>query len=271
MSEQASSDYNDRFGGLSRLYGRDASRRLRESHVCVVGLGGVGSWAVEALARTGVGALTLVDQDDVCITNVNRQLHALDGQLGRPKAEVLAERVRLIAPECRVTVVAQFFTERTAEAILATGFDGLVDAIDSNPNKALLLSLCVKRGIACVTVGGAGGRRDPTQIYAGDLSETRSDQLLRILKKRLRRDFGFPKGENVPFGVRCIYSPEKPVFPWADGICRAEAEPGSSLRLDCEAGFGSAVFVTAAFGLAASAEIVRLLTQQPAPEPQTVG
>lgn len=271
MSASESSDYNDRFGGLSRLFGREGAKRLREAHVCVVGLGGVGSWAVEALARTGIGALTLVDQDDVCITNVNRQLHALDGQIGRSKAEVLAERVRLISPDCSVSVVGRFLTEGTAEAILAPGFDGIVDAIDSNPNKALLLSLCVKRGIPCITVGGAGGRRDPTLLRAGDLCQSQSDPMLRILKKRLRRDFGFPKGEGIPFGIRCIYSPEKPVFPWADGTCRAEQEPGSGLRLDCEAGFGSGVFVTGAFGLAAAGEMVRLLTERPVPAAQTVG
>ena len=253
------SDYLDRFGGLGRLYGRSALDRLRRAKVLVVGLGGVGSWAVEALARSGVGAITLVDLDDICVTNVNRQLHALDGQIGRAKAIALAERVKAIAPECRVEVVEAFFTEATADDILGPGYDGVIDAIDSSSNKALLIAQCVRRGVACVTAGGAGGRRDPTQIRSSDLGDSGRDPLLKILRKRLRRDHGFPKGEGVRFGVRCVYSQERPVFPWADGVCRLEPEPGSALRLDCESGFGTGVFVTGAFGLATAAELVALV------------
>ena len=256
------SDYTERFGGIGRLYGKPAMERLRRASVLVVGLGGVGSWAVEGLARSGVGALTLVDLDDICVTNVNRQLHALDGQIGRAKGVALAERVRAISPECRVVVVSRFFTETTADEILAPHYDGVVDAIDSSSNKALLIARCVRRGLPCVTAGGAGGRRDPTQIRSGDLGESGRDPLLKILKKRLRRDHGFPKGEGVRFGVRCVYSQERPVFPWADGLCRMEAEPGSDLRLDCESGFGTGVFVTGAFGLAAAGELVAALAAE---------
>ncbi len=264
-----SSTYSDRFGGLSRLLGRTGLERLREARVCVVGLGGVGSWAVEALARTGVGALTLVDLDDVCVTNVNRQLHALDGQIGRSKAEVLAERVRLISPACRVEVITAFFTEKTEEMILGRGFDGVIDAIDVMASKALLIASCVHRGIACVTVGGAGGKRDATQIRAGDLGDSVTDELLKILRKRLRRDHGFQKGKKSRFGVRCVYSGERPVYPWSDGVCRSEPEPGSETRLDCDTGFGTAVFVTGAFGLAAAGEMVRLLTESTVTPAQT--
>ncbi len=251
-----SAGYLDRFGGVGRLLGGDALARLRDVHICVVGVGGVGSWTVEALARSGVGALTLIDLDDVCITNVNRQLPALDGQIGRPKITVLAERARLINPACRVTEVAEFFTPATADAMLAPGFDCVVDAIDRMSNKALLIAESVRRGMRCVTVGGAGGKRDATRIRAGDLGESTGDDLLRLVRKKLRRDHGFAGGEGNRYGVRCVYSMERPVFPWANGTCQAEPEPGSNLKLDCASGFGTAVWVTGAFGLAAAQEAV---------------
>lgn len=256
-------DYQQRFGGIGRLYGRDALARLNVAHVCVVGVGGVGSWTVEGLARSGIGALTLIDLDDVCVTNVNRQLPALDGQIGRPKVEVLAERVRLINPSCKVTALTEFFTTASAERMLSVGFDCVVDAIDNVDNKALLVAECRKRRLPVVTIGGAGGRRDPTQIRSGDLGEAWGDELLRLLRRKLRREHGFPGGEQtgrMHFDVRCVWSSEPQVFPWADGTCQAEPEPGSNLKLDCESGFGTAVFVTGAFGLAAAGEVVRLLT-----------
>jgi tRNA A37 threonylcarbamoyladenosine dehydratase len=249
--------YADRFGGVGRLLGRQALERLQAAHVCVVGVGGVGSWTVEGLARSGVGALTLIDLDDVCVTNVNRQLPALDGQIGRPKITVLAERARLINPACRVTEVADFFTAATAEAMLgAVRFDCVVDAIDRVGNKALLIAESVKRGLPCVAVGGAGGKRDATQIRAGDLGESGGDDLLRLVRKKLRGDHGFAKGGGNRYGVRCVYSAERPVYPWADGTCGTEPEPGGSLKLDCASGFGTAVWVTGAFGLVAAQEAV---------------
>lgn len=252
--------YTERFGGVGRLLGRQALERLQAAHVCVVGTGGVGSWTVEGLARSGVGALTLIDLDDVCVTNVNRQLPALDGQIGRPKVAVLADRVKLINPECRVTALMEFFTAATAEAMLgAVKFDCVVDAIDATNNKALLIAECVKRGLPCVAVGGAGGKRDATQIRAGDLGETGGDDLLRNVRTMLRRDHGFAKGAGNRYGVRCVYSTEKPVYPWADGTCATEPEPGSNLKLDCASGFGTAVWVTGAFGLAAAQEAVGLI------------
>lgn len=252
-------DYIQRFSGIGRLFGQGAMERLANAHVCVVGVGGVGSWTVEALARSGVGRLTLIDLDDVCITNVNRQLPALEGQIGRPKVAALAERVKLINPSCEVTAVTEYFTKATAERLLETKFDCLVDAIDSLSNKALLIASCVKRGIPCVTVGGAGGKRDPSRLRTGDLGGSVGDDLLRLLRKKLRREHGFTHGEGAVFNVRCVFSSENPVFPWADGSCRAEPEQGSNLKLDCSSGFGTAVFVTAAFGMAAAAEAVNLL------------
>lgn len=256
-----SPDFLDRFGGLARLYGRAALPRLQAARVAVVGVGGVGSWVVEALARSGIGALVLIDLDDVCLTNVNRQLPALDGQIGRPKVAVLAERVRLINPACRVEAVPEFFTEASAARLLAPGYDFVVDAVDRMSHKARLIAGARDRGIPVLTVGAAGGRRDPTLIRAGDIGEA-ADELLRQVRRKLRRDHGFSAGvahRITAMGVAAVWSTEKPVFPWADGTCAAEAEPGSPLKLDCETGFGSAVFVTGAFGFAAAAEVVRRL------------
>jgi tRNA threonylcarbamoyladenosine dehydratase len=258
-----SADYLDRFGGVGRLVGRAGLERLHAAHVCVIGVGGVGSWTVEGLARSGVGALTLVDLDDVCVTNVNRQLPALDGHIGRPKVSVLAERVRLINPACRVEAVTEFFTPATATTLLSPAFDYVVDAVDRMSIKALLIAECRERGRPVITIGAAGGRRDPMQIRAGDIGEA-GDELLRQVRKKLRRDHGFTSGTQhgiCRMGVPAVWSNERPVFPWADGTCAAEPEPGSNLKLDCESGFGTAVFVTGAFGLAASGEVVRAIAE----------
>lgn len=266
-AKTSAGDLEERFGGLTRLFGPDALPRLAAAHVCVVGVGGVGSWIVEALARSGIGALTLVDLDDVCITNVNRQLPALDGQIGRPKVTVLGERVGLINPACRIVAVPEFFTAATAARLLAPPFDFVVDAVDRMAHKALLIAGARDRGVPVITVGAAGGRRDPTQVRAGDIGEA-GDELLRQVRKRLRRDYGFTSGAArgiCRMGVPAVWSDERPVFPWADGTCAATPEPGSGLKLDCEGGFGSAVFVTGAFGFAAAGEVVRRIASPPAP------
>lgn len=250
-------DYAQRFGGIGRLYGSAGLERLRNAHVAIVGVGGVGSWTVEALARSGIGALTLIDLDDVCITNVNRQLPALDGNIGRPKVDALADRVKLINPACRVERAAEFFTASTADELLEVKFDFVVDATDKLSNKCLIIAKSRERGYPVMTVGGAGGKRDGTQVRVRDLAHTEQDELLRQVRRKLRRDYGFPRGEQVDFGIPAVFSPEKPVFPWADGTCSTEAEPGSSLSLDCASGFGTATAVTGAFGFAAAGEVTQ--------------
>jgi tRNA threonylcarbamoyladenosine dehydratase len=250
------SDTDTRFGGIQRLYGGDGLRRLREAHVCVVGIGGVGSWAVEALARSGVGALTLVDLDDVCVSNINRQIHALDVTVGRSKVEVMAERVRAIHPECRVTVQPQFFSETTADSLLSPGFSFVLDAIDGVTNKTLLLAGCCERKISVVACGGAGGRRDAAAVHVADLSKVTHDRLLAEVRKRLRKQHGFP-ADSQPMGVDCVFSPEPPVFPQSDGtICESHPEAEEGTRLNCNGGLGSATFVTGTFGFVAAGLVV---------------
>ena len=253
---------SDRFGGITRLYGEAGLRALAQSHVCVVGVGGVGSWTVEALARSGVGALTLVDLDEVCVTNVNRQLPALDGGFGKFKVEELAKRIAAINPYCRVTARTDFFNDKTSSALLADNFDFVVDAIDNVGNKARLIADCRERGIPVITSGAAGGRRDGTRAVVADLAKSTNDPLLSKVRARLRKEHGFPRpGKRM--GVLCVFSPEPPVYPRNDGtVCASRSETGKtegSLKLNCEWGFGAATFVTGAFGFAAAGEVVRRL------------
>jgi tRNA threonylcarbamoyladenosine dehydratase len=254
--------FERRFGGIGRLYGTAGLERLGRAHVCVVGLGGVGSWTVEALARSGIGELTLVDLDDVCISNVNRQLHALEGQLGKPKVEVLARRIQAINPDCAVHPLQCFFLKSNAEEILRPNFDAVVDAIDAPSLKCLLIALCRKREIAVVTAGGAAGRRDPTAIEVTDLAFSSHDRLLHEVRRRLRRRYAFPRGDCA-FGVDCVLSREEPVYPTDEGSVCAERPPAADLRLDCSSGFGTASFVTGTFGLVAASRAVEAILRQP--------
>ncbi len=253
---------SDRFGGITRLYGEAGLRALGQAHVCVVGVGGVGSWTVEALARSGLGALTLVDLDEVCVTNVNRQLPALDGGFGKFKVEELARRIVAIHPGCQVTACTEFFNDKTSSALLADNFDFVVDAIDNVGNKAMLIADCRERGIPVVTSGAAGGRRDGTRAEVADLAKATNDPLLSKVRAQLRREHGFPRAGRR-MGVPCVFSPELPVYPKTDGtVCASRPEAGElegPLKLNCEWGFGAATFVTGAFGFAAAGEVVRRL------------
>lgn len=248
--------YGVRFGGIRRLYSSEGLERLRAAHVCVIGIGGVGSWAVEALARSGIGALTLVDMDDICVSNVNRQIHAVDSEIHQAKVGTMAARIASINPACTVHANRAFFTRANANQILETRFDYVLDAIDAVREKALCISLCQTLKLPVITSGGAGGRRDPTQVQVDDLSRATHDRLLQSLRKTLRADHGYPRGEKK-FGVECVFSPEPPVFPQPDGsVCETKAAGDEQLKLDCRSGFGSATFVTGTFGFVAAARIV---------------
>src|SRR5262245_59757230 len=194
------SDYEARFSGIRRLYSSDGLERLRRAHVCVIGIGGVGSWAVEAFARSGIGSLTLVDLDDLCVSNINRQIHALDRTVGRPKVQVMAERIHAVSPGCSVTPVHAFFTEANAHELLQTRFDYVLDAIDSPSKKCLLITSCRERSIPVFVVGAAGGRRNSTALKVSDLAFSTHDPLLQAVRSTLRSEFSFPR-QGKPFGV----------------------------------------------------------------------
>ena len=252
--------YEARFGGVGRLFTPAGLEAIRSAHVCVVGLGGVGSWAVEALARSGVGRLTLVDLDDVCISNVNRQVHAIEGELGKPKVDSMRRRVQSINPECQVNECHAFFLKSNAHEILQTKFDFVLDAIDSPARKCLLIALCREQQIPVITTGASAGRRDPTAVTVVDLAYTSHDRLLQEVRKKLRTRHGFPRREE-PFGVEAVLSREPLIYPQTrPGACEADQQE-SDLRLDCDTGFGTATFVTGTFGFVAAARIIHRLAE----------
>jgi tRNA A37 threonylcarbamoyladenosine dehydratase len=251
------------FGGIARLYGREGLKRLLASHVCVVGIGGVGSWAAEAIARSAVGSITLIDLDEICQTNLNRQVHALENTIGRAKVDVMRERIQMIRPDCRVDARRTFFTAATADAILATRYDYVVDAIDNAPNKCRLIVNCRDRQIPIICAGAAGGRCDPNRIVTTDLSRSVQDSLLARVRKMLRKDYGFPRDPRRKFRIDCVFSSERAVYPHIDGTVCTTKDPRTDLRLDCESGFGTVSFVTGAFGFALAARVVETIAQGP--------
>lgn len=259
-------DLAQRFSGIDRLYGRGSAVRLAGCHVCVVGVGGVGSWAVEALARSGVGRLTLIDADEVCASNVNRQSHALEGNFGRAKVDVLAERLRAINPAIEAHAVPRFLTPATIDELLGPGFDLVLDACDAFRVKVETVAYCRRRKQPLVVVGSAGGRTDPTQVRVRDLSRTEHDALLALIRRKLRGEFGFPRNRERYFGVPAVYSLENVRYPQADGsVCGTRPQVGSDdgFRLDCGSGLGAAMHVTAAFGMAAVAVAIERLLRRP--------
>ncbi|MEI8631128.1 tRNA cyclic N6-threonylcarbamoyladenosine(37) synthase TcdA [Vibrio sp. PP-XX7] len=263
LSTPASESYNQRFGGTRRLYGYDEVEILRAAHVCVVGIGGVGSWSVEALARTGIGELTLIDMDDVCVTNINRQIHAMKNTVGQSKIEVMAERIQQINPECRVHLIDDFISPENQHLYVTKTFDYVLDAIDSINAKAALLAHCRRQKIKVITVGGAGGQTDPTQIKVADLTKTIQDPLAKKLKDRLRRDHHFPSNPARKFGIECVFSTEQLKYPQPDGsVCGIKSTAEGPKRMDCASGFGAATMVTASFGFVAAARIVDKLIQK---------
>ncbi|MGM0536292.1 MAG: tRNA cyclic N6-threonylcarbamoyladenosine(37) synthase TcdA [Pseudomonadota bacterium] len=258
----APDDTDTRFGGIRRLYGTRAFAHFRQAHVVVVGVGGVGSWTVEALARSGIGRLTLIDLDDVCVSNVNRQLHALDGTIGRPKVEVLAERCRAIQPGIEVVADTAFVTPANLARRIPADADCVVDAIDSVAAKAALIAWCKRRKLPVVVTGAAGGQTDPTRIRVADLTRTEHDPLLAKVRARLRRDFGFSRNPRRRFSVECVYSDEQLVYPGSDGeVCFQKPADGEATRLDCASGFGAATFVTGSFGFTAAARVLARLAK----------
>ena len=272
-------DFDSRFGGIGRLYGQSALARLASARMVIVGLGGVGTWVAEALARSGVSHLRLIDLDEICISNINRQLPAMDGTIGRPKVDVMAERLRQINPTGHFEAVSEFLTQDSADRLLqfaapmrdgentpsAVHPDCVIDAIDSVTNKCYLIAHCRALGIPCVSCGAAGGRRDPTQVRMADLHQVTHDRLLSEVRKRLRQKHGFPRNSS-PMGVHAVYSLETPLFPQPDGTVgdrpMPAGEEGGGPRLNCNWGYGSATHVTGTFGFAAAARAIETVLER---------
>jgi tRNA threonylcarbamoyladenosine dehydratase len=252
-AQSADIDAARRFAGVERLLGSDAFSRLAAAHVVVIGVGGVGSWAAEALARSGVGTLTLIDLDHVALSNINRQVLALDSTLGAAKTVAMAERIAQIAPDCRVFGVEEFISPDNLEQVLPAQADALIDAIDAPRAKAALIAWCRMRNKSLVVCGAAGGRTDPLALRMDDLALTRGDALLAGVRARLRRDHGFSRQTGVRFGVPAIFSSQPALG--------ASVHPGAGAALAC-AGYGSLVSVTATMGLVAAQWVIDGLARQ---------
>jgi tRNA A37 threonylcarbamoyladenosine dehydratase len=260
-----------RFDRMGRLVGDEGMQRLFSSHALVFGMGGVGSWTAEALARAGVGRLTLIDFDLVCVTNGNRQLHAMKGTTGKPKVEVMAERLRKIHPGCEIEAVRRFYDADTSTDLLGPVESDratvIVDAIDNLTAKTHLIARCREQGRSLVVSGGASGRMDPTQISEADLAQVRGDSFLAYTRKILRKDFDFP--EKAPWGIPTIWSKEPAAQPRelsydeGEGF-RCVCPQGQNDQHSCERRsviYGTAGFVTGSFGLACAATATRLLLE----------
>jgi tRNA threonylcarbamoyladenosine dehydratase len=252
-------DLERRFGGVARLYGKDGAERLRQAHVCVVGIGGVGSWSAEALARTGIGRITLIDLDMVAESNTNRQIHALGEIYGKAKVDAMAERILAINPACQVNCIEDFVTPDNVAQLFDQDFSLVIDAIDQVRAKAAMIAFCRRRKLPIIVGGAAGGQIDPTQIRLSDLSQTIQDPLLAKVRALLRKEYGFARDGKKKFGVLAVFSTEPLRYPDKTASCATDTGPAG---LNC-AGFGSSVCVTSAFGMAAAAAAINLLVAKP--------
>ncbi len=251
-------DFAERFGGIQRLYGQAAADVIQQMHVCVIGLGGVGSWAVETLARTGVGQLTLIDYDTVSKGNINRQLPALDTTLDEKKSAVLQQRIAGINPHCDCRIIDDFLTTRNIRDYLSPErqYDYVIDAIDSIKFKSAIIYHCRRNKIPVITTGGAGGLTDPLAIQVKDLSRTYNDPLAAKVRAQLRSEYHFPRNSKRSFRIECVFSSQQPVHPKPDGSV-SHAKPGiHGISLDCSLGYGSTTAVTATFGNVAASRVI---------------
>ncbi|ENV13692.1 hypothetical protein F965_00790 [Acinetobacter schindleri NIPH 900] len=241
-------EYDRRFAGVAKIYGDDSFHHYENSHVMVIGIGGVGSWAVEALARTGIGEVTIVDMDVVAASNINRQLPAMTTTLGREKIEIMAERCRAINPRIKVNLIDDYLSPENVKEILAGNPDIILDCIDDVKAKFALMLHCRFNKIPLIVSGGAGGKLDPLKIRVADLSKTEQDPMLAKLRTQLRAK-GICKKPKEKFGITCVYSIDNP-FSSAD-VC-----PSAGLRCG---GYGSAVVVTSSFAMVAVSEVLKKL------------
>ena len=255
MTDQGAADLERRFAGIARLYGPAALQHFQRAHVAVVGVGGVGSWAAEALARSAIGRITLIDLDMVAESNVNRQVHALDGEFGKAKVSAMAQRIQAINPACTVSEVEDFVTPENVDALFAGPFDYVIDAIDQVRTKAAMIACARRCALPLITAGGAGGQIDATRIQIADLALSSQDPLLARLRSLLRKDHGFTREPKKKFGVAAVFSSEALRYPEA---ATAGGQAPTLSGLNC-AGYGSSVCVTATFGLLAAGEVLRVL------------
>lgn len=243
------------FKNIENLYSPDGYKALKGSSVTVIGLGGVGSWSVETLVRSGIGTINLVDLDDICVSNINRQIQAHTESIGQAKVVELKKRCELINPEVQINIIEDFYTKSSSQVIFDLKADFIIDAIDSVMSKAHLLSECRKRSIKVITTGAAGGKVDPTQIKLVDLNRSYNDKLLLQVRRDLKKYYGFPKYEKKLFHIPCLFSPEELIYP--EGTCETEKK-----NLSCTQGLGSSMAVTATFGIFAANFVINSMANE---------
>ena len=257
--------FHNRFGGIARLYGEKGLAKFACSHIAVVGIGGVGSWAAEALARSGIGQITLIDLDDICVTNTNRQIHTLKSTIGKSKVAEMAERIKAINPDCKVKEIEDFITtDNLGDYFISKKnggtFDYVIDCIDSVKPKAAMIAWCKRQKLPIICIGGAGGQIDPTLIQISDLAKTFQDPLLAKVRNLLRREYNFSKNLQRRFSIEAVFSSEQLTYPASNGeVCHSKPEVGGSMRMDCASGFGATTVVTGSFGFAAVSRVLKKL------------
>ncbi|VFP79470.1 tRNA cyclic N6-threonylcarbamoyladenosine(37) synthase TcdA [Candidatus Erwinia haradaeae] len=261
--QMLSSSWQKRFSGISRVYGKHSLPLFAKKHICIVGIGGVGSWAAEALTRSGIGNLTLIDMDDICVTNTNRQIHTLQTNIGRSKNKTMSERIKNINPECHITCIDDFLTTTNISTFINHNFSYVIDAIDNAAIKAELVSWCYYNHIPLITIGGAGGKINPTKIQISDLSKTIQDPLCAALRKRLKDKFKIMKNTNGNLKIDCVFSTEPILYQQKDGSVSTLRNKNYKIqRLDCEKGLGSVSMVTATFGFIAVSHILHTILEK---------
>lgn len=247
----------DAFAGIARLYGKEAYAKIRAMHVCVVGIGGVGSWVVEALARSAVGKITMIDYDTIAESNINRQIHTLGSTIEQKKCRVMQQRVKEINPDCEVSVIDDFITLDNMSEYISTEYDYVVDAIDSIKFKAGLIYHCKRNKIPVITTGGAGGLTDPSVIKVVDLTKTYNDALAAKVRSTLRDQYNFSKNPKRRFAVDCVFSSQQQLYPKEDGSVSHQKPGIHGVSLDCRFGYGAASFVTGSFGFIAVSHLLK--------------
>ncbi len=257
-----SSTYSERFGGIERLYGKTRAKWIPQLHICVIGIGGVGSWAAEALVRSGVGHISLIDHDDIALSNINRQIHTLASTLEQSKVLAMKERILQINPDCHCHAIDDLLTENNLSKYIIADYDYVIDAIDSVKHKSALIYYCKRNKIPIITTGGAGGLIDPTAVEICDLSKTYNDPLAAKVRSQLRYHYNFSRNPKRRFGIECVFSTEQQVYPQADGSVGQEKPGVKGVSLDCNFGYGSSACVTSVFGFTAAARVIEKALQK---------
>lgn len=241
--------------GIESIYGKNGLTKLQSSHFLVLGIGGVGSWIAESLVRTGAGEITLVDLDDICVSNINRQVHALHSTVGQLKIEAIEARLKDINPQVKINLVFDFITKENYQTLLGSNkYTYIFDAIDSLKNKCLIVAYCKENKLPLITIGAAGGKKDATKIMVRDLNRTINDKLLARMKKVLRKNFNFTRYHDRPYKIPAVFSSETVIYNEDSATC--EFVDSSKQRKNCETGYGSLTHMTASFGLFAVSYVI---------------